>query len=264
MARSPVPNRPDWPDRPERPPGVAALQQALTQGFSTFLRRRRAQRHFVRRPLLASLQPGALAAAPQRATVDAAGEQGLLSASLGDPAQAIALLQSHALGLDAAEAARRLARDGPNEIQHQPPLPGWLRLWRCYLNPFNLLLTALAGLSLLGGDSKAAVVIGCMVLLSTGIRFVQEGRSHRAADGLRALVTTTATVIRPGAGGHHGRAGAGHPGARPGGRRHRGPVGRRHGAGRLPRARRARPVHRPGGDDRRVAAGGEVRRGVGP
>lgn len=127
--------------------------KAFTQGFSRFLHRRRAQRHFERRPLL-----------------------------------------------DAAEARRRLLRDGPNEVQHEAPLPEWLRLWRCYLNPFNLLLTALALLSFLSADAKAAVVITAMVALSTGIRFVQEGRSHRAAEGLRAMVSNTASVIRRGDG----------------------------------------------------------------
>ena len=108
----------------------------------------------------------------------------------------MARLQSQPDGLDSAEAARRLQRDGPNEVQHEAPLPGWLRLWRCYLNPFNLLLTALAALSWLSADARATVVIGVMVALSTGIRFVQEGRSHRAAEGLRSLVSNTASVIR--------------------------------------------------------------------
>jgi len=166
------------------------MRQALTQSFSTFLRRRRAKRHFERRPLLQALT----AAQPGRpvASLDA----GLLAAAAGEPAQALARLDARPDGLDAAEAARRLARDGPNEIQHEAPLPGWLRLWRCYLNPFNLLLTALALLSFMSADSKATVVIGVMVALSTGIRFVQEGRAHRAAEGLRAMVTNTATVIR--------------------------------------------------------------------
>ncbi|MEX8493356.1 magnesium-translocating P-type ATPase [Sphaerotilus sp.] len=161
--------------------------KALTQGFSHFLHRRRARRHFERRPLLDTL-----AASP--ATLD----QAVQAAARDEPAQALARLHAQADGLDAAEAARRLARDGPNEVQHEPPLPGWLRLWRCYLNPFNLLLTALALLSILSADAKAAVVIGVMVALSTGIRFVQEGRSHRAAEGLRAMVSNTATVLRHG------------------------------------------------------------------
>jgi len=58
------------------------------------------------------------------------------------PAAALALLESHADGLDPTEAAaakesaerlvaRRLVRDGPNDIQHEQPLPAWLHLWRC-------------------------------------------------------------------------------------------------------------------------------------
>ena len=171
------------------------MNKLLTQGFSTFLRRRRAKKHFERHPLL-----GSLTSAPVGGPEPAALGQDLLAAAREEPAEALARLQSQADGLDAAEATRRLARDGPNEVQHEPPLPGWLRLWRCYLNPFNLLLTALALLSFLSGDSKATVVISIMVTLSTSIRFVQEGRSHRAAEGLRAMVTNTATVIRRAAG----------------------------------------------------------------
>ncbi len=77
-------------------------------------------------------------------------------------------------------------------------MPGWLHLWHCYKNPFNLLLSVLAVLSYTSGDAKATVVISLMVLLSTLIRFIQEGRSHRAADSLKALVGNTATVVRQG------------------------------------------------------------------
>ena len=54
----------------------------------------------------------------------------------------------------------------------------------------------LAVVSYLSADAKATTVIGVMVGLSTLIRFVQEGRSHRAAEGLKAMVSNTATVIR--------------------------------------------------------------------
>ena len=174
------------------------MHKVLTQGFSTFLRRRHAQRHFERRPLPGT--PGATAATAPAAQASQDSGKSLLAASAAEPAAALALLESHADGLDAAEAARRLARDGPNEIQHEAPLPAWLHLWRCYLNPFNVLLTALAALSFLSADAKATVVIGVMVALSTIIRFVQEGRSQRAAESLRAMVSNTATVIRRGAG----------------------------------------------------------------
>ena len=58
------------------------------------------------------------------------------------------------------------------------------------------MLAVLAVLSTLSADAKATIVIAVMVLLSTLIRFVQEGRSHRAAESLKAMVGHTATVIR--------------------------------------------------------------------
>ena len=169
------------------------MRKALKQGFTTFLKRRRVQRHFSRRPLLGTLAAhgASVAASPPGQLVP-----DMLRAAQDSPAEAIARLQSTDHGLSAAQAASRLARDGPNEIEHEKPLPAWLHLWRCYLNPFNLLLTALAALSYLSADAKATIVIGAMVALSTVIRFVQEGRSHRAAEGLRAMVSNTATVIR--------------------------------------------------------------------
>ena len=61
------------------------------------------------------------------------------------------------------EASARLARHGPNEIEHEKAWPWWWQLWHCYKNPFNLLLTVLAGLSYLSHDAKATVVTGWMV-----------------------------------------------------------------------------------------------------
>ena len=179
------------------------MHKVLTQGFNTFLRRRPVLRHFERRPLPgAAALPGHVAAigavaaqAPAPMAAQALG-QSLLAAAAGDPTAALALLESRADGLHASEAARRLLRDGPNDLQHEAPLPAWLHLWRCYLNPFNVLLTAVALLSFLSADANATLVIGVMVVLSTGIRFGQEGRSQRAADSLRAMVSNTATVIR--------------------------------------------------------------------
>jgi Mg2+-importing ATPase len=167
------------------------MKPNLTQGFSHFLRRRRVQRHFSRRPLLDALS--LKGAAPHiRSPVPA----DLLQASADTPEAALARLASDVHGLTDAEAAVRLARNGPNEVEHEKPLPAWLHLWHCYLNPFNLLLSALAALSLVSDDIKATVVIAAMVTLSTLIRFVQEGRSHRAAEGLMALVSNKASVIR--------------------------------------------------------------------
>ena len=184
-----------------KPTAKHRFTQRLTQAFSAFLRRRRRLRHFARPPLLEILGGrGSAQPAPEQMSRD------LLRLAQDEPAAAIARLQSHPEGLSAREARARLARHGPNEVAHEAPLPAWLHLWHCYRNPFNLLLSALALLSWFGADAKATVVIGIMVGLSTAIRFVQEGRSHRAAEGLKAMVGNQATVIRRGGAGVAGPA----------------------------------------------------------
>jgi Mg2+-importing ATPase len=171
--------------------GSARHANVLTNWFSGFLRRRRALKHFGRHPLLDTLAGrGPTEAVPDHLAGD------LMLVARDAPAAAIVRLESHEDGLSAPEAAERLARNGPNEVDHEKPLLWWLHLWHCYQNPFNLLLTVLAVVSYLSGDAKATTVIGVMVVLSTGIRFVQEGRSHRAAESLRSMVGNTATVLR--------------------------------------------------------------------
>ena len=159
--------------------------------FALFLRSRHTLRHFRRRLMLESLNPhGHALAVPPALT------QALRQASKDSTAALLARAGSQARGLTDAEAADIRAHVGPNEVEHEKPLPAWLHLWHCYQNPFNLLLTALAVISWLTEDAKATVVIGSMVVLSTLMRFVQEGRSHRAAERLKALVSNTATVLR--------------------------------------------------------------------
>ncbi|MBK8529778.1 MAG: magnesium-translocating P-type ATPase [Rubrivivax sp.] len=163
----------------------------LRRRFTGALRRQHRLRHFGRHPLQDRL---GRRGTPQPLPAEIA--RVLLQAAHDDPAAALTRLNSHADGLSQREAAARLARQGPNEVEHDPPLPWWLHLWHCYQNPFNLLLTVLAGVSYLTKDVKATLVIGVMVLLSTGVRFVQEGRSNRAAERLKAMVSNTATVLR--------------------------------------------------------------------
>lgn len=159
--------------------------------FSSFLRGRRATLLFGRRAMLETVgERGRTEAIPEHLSYD------LLKAASDDIPAALLRLDSHDEGLSAPEAADRLERVGPNEVEHEKPLSWWLHLWHCYKNPFNLLLTVLAVVSYLTEDVKATIVIGTMVLLSTVIRFVQEGRSNRAAERLKALVSNTATVIR--------------------------------------------------------------------
>ncbi|MGB6007093.1 magnesium-translocating P-type ATPase [Castellaniella sp.] len=172
---------------------MSFIDRVLKNLFSGFLNRRHANRHFRRQALLETLSrtgPDDEQAASGRVSRD------MQRIASDDVTAALARMSSHEMGLTNAEADERRSRFGPNEVEHEKPLPWQLHLWYCYKNPFNLLLSLLAGVSFLTGDMEATVVIGMMVMLSTVIRFVQEGRSSRAAEHLKAMVSNTATVIR--------------------------------------------------------------------
>jgi Mg2+-importing ATPase len=113
-----------------------------------------------------------------------------------DAEAALTALGSARLGITDAEAELRREEHGRNEVAHEKPPTWYAELGRAFANPFNFLLTTLAIVSVLTGDDRAAVVIGFMVVLSTVLRFLQEFRSSKAAQALRAMVRTTATVER--------------------------------------------------------------------
>lgn len=107
-------------------------------------------------------------------------------------------LGSSPQGLSEAEAAERLARVGPNEVRAAPAAGAWRQFLKRLANPLNFLLLALALVSVFTGNVQSAVIIALMVLLSITLGWVQEHRSGQAAQALRALVHTTATVLRRG------------------------------------------------------------------
>ncbi|HET8710061.1 MAG TPA: magnesium-translocating P-type ATPase [Spongiibacteraceae bacterium] len=159
--------------------------------FATFLRTRRATRHFRRRAILDLLRPhGGVRQISPTMTRE------LRHAAHASTAELLADLHSHSEGLTGEQAEKKRKHCGPNEIEQEKPLPWWAHLWLCYKNPFNLLLTTLALISFYTNDSEAAIVITSMVVLSTLLRFIQEARSNRAAEQLKAMVSNTATVIR--------------------------------------------------------------------
>jgi magnesium-transporting ATPase (P-type) len=107
-------------------------------------------------------------------------------------------LNSSQDGLHKLEAAVRRGAYGLNEVAHERAPRWYVQLIRSFHNPFIYLLTALAVVSFVSGDKKATVIVAVMVSISVGLRFIQEFRSSQAAARLRAMVATTATVIRPG------------------------------------------------------------------
>ncbi|MFC5523951.1 magnesium-translocating P-type ATPase [Polaromonas jejuensis] len=164
----------------------------FNQLFGLFLKSRHTSNLFRRRVILESLpkEEGRAGAVP-----DPLSRQ-LLQQARDDLSSVLAQLNTSKEGLTDDEADAIRANIGPNEVEHEKPIPGWLHLWLSYKNPFNLLLTVLAVVSYFTEDIKAAIVIGSMVVLSTLIRFVQERRSNQAAQALKELVSNKASVIR--------------------------------------------------------------------
>ena len=105
-------------------------------------------------------------------------------------------LGSQVSGLSLAEADTRVKRYGLNEIAREKRQSPLMRLLDNVKNPLVILLTALGVLSYVTGDLRATVVIFVMVLLGVVLRFYQEMRADNAAEKLKAMVNTTATVVR--------------------------------------------------------------------
>ncbi|MEI7765506.1 MAG: cation-transporting P-type ATPase, partial [bacterium] len=113
-----------------------------------------------------------------------------------DPVFAFGEIASGESGLSDIEAKRRLKIYGYNDIAEEKKTNHFLKLIGILKSPLNLLLLALAIVSLLVNDIKAASVIALMVSLSVILNFYQETKAAVAADKLKAIIHTKATVIR--------------------------------------------------------------------
>ena len=116
-----------------------------------------------------------------------------------ESAAALAAFDSRSAGLNAAEAASRLATHGPNAVtEHVPPSTAGILL-RAIANPLVVLLAVLAGFAGFGGDLPAAAIMAVMLAIGVGLRFAQESRSGAAVELLRGRIRIHATALRDGA-----------------------------------------------------------------
>jgi Mg2+-importing ATPase len=122
----------------------------------------------------------------------------LLEKARKEPDAVIKELESRLSGLSEAEAEARVKRYGLNEIAREKRQSPLRRLLDNVRNPLVILLTALGVLSYLPGDLRATIVIFAMVILGVVLRFFQEMRADNAAEKLKAMVNTTATLVRDG------------------------------------------------------------------
>lgn len=115
-----------------------------------------------------------------------------------DLAEVYAELESSPTGLTSAEAARRLAQYGPNELQAAARVSPWSILLAQFQNVLIIILLIATGLSLLLGHGIESIAIVVIVLFAVLLGFIQEYRAERAIEALRRLAAPNATVLRDG------------------------------------------------------------------
>jgi Mg2+-importing ATPase len=167
------------------------ILNVLKKLFAAFLTSHAFTRHFRRLALLETVtRTGVSREVPPELARE------LIAAAQSSPEALLERLGTQPNGLSEPQVEIIRRQAGFNEIEHEKPLPWWKHLWLAYRTPFSLLLTVLALISYVTEDLKATIVISAMVVLATVIRFWQETKSSKAAEKLKAMVHTTATVLR--------------------------------------------------------------------
>src|SRR5215510_6716834 len=123
------------------------------------------------------------------------------------PEEALARLQASRAGLTEEQVEARRGQYGPNAVTHEKPPTWYQQLFHAFLTPFNGVLFAVSVVSLFSDvifanpedrSFRTIIVHITMILLSTVLRFWQEFRSNKAAEELKAMVTSTTAVLRAG------------------------------------------------------------------
>ncbi|WP_017893288.1 magnesium-translocating P-type ATPase [Serratia sp. S4] len=121
--------------------------------------------------------------------------------------QTLANLKCNRNGLTQDDAVERLEQYGVNQVAHEKAPHALVQLFAAFNNPFIYVLMVLAAISFFTDywlparrgeetDLTGVIIILVMVSLSGLLRFWQEYRTNKAAETLKSMVRTTATVLR--------------------------------------------------------------------
>lgn len=121
-------------------------------------------------------------------------------------ADVLAALETSEHGLHTRQTERLLRSYGRNAVRHDRPAPAIIQFLATFKNPFILVLIVI-GVVMYVTDVVLApspehrsyqdvLIVSVMIIVSVTLRFWQEYRSGRAAEALKAMVSTTATVTR--------------------------------------------------------------------
>lgn len=108
-------------------------------------------------------------------------------------------------GLNSNIAEEKLKIYGLNEISSQKSKVWYIQLFLAFINPFNFILGTLAIVSIftdvifVSKENRSWVsifLILSMILVSSLIKFIQEYKSNKTAEHLKALIVTKVSVLR--------------------------------------------------------------------
>jgi Ca2+-transporting ATPase len=101
-------------------------------------------------------------------------------------------------GLTGAEAASRLSRFGPNEINKEQPPSVWAVAAEQLRDPMNIMLIAVVAVSFLIGQVSTGAIVGLLILLNVVLGTHQELKAKASIDALANLQVPQAKVVRDG------------------------------------------------------------------
>lgn len=117
-------------------------------------------------------------------------------------------------GLSQAEAERRLAKFGPNELASAPPVPKWKKFLAQFRDPLVYLLLAATAISLIawfieranaapGTESGEilpfdAIVIVLILIVNAVLGYIQESKAEQAVEALSQMTAPQTNVLRDG------------------------------------------------------------------
>ncbi len=109
-----------------------------------------------------------------------------------------ATLHASEQGLSDAEAAKRLEKNGRNELRSKPPKTILQMLKAQIMDPMVLILIGAAIFSAVLQEWTEAIVIFSIVVLNAFIGIVQEKKAQSSLEALRNMSAPTARVLRQG------------------------------------------------------------------
>ena len=109
-----------------------------------------------------------------------------------------ALHSDPSTGLSAARVEQARAEFGANVLPTRRPESAWAIAARQWADPMNVMLTAVAGISIVIGQVETAILVGLLVVLNVFLGSRQELKARESARALSSLHVPVARVVRDG------------------------------------------------------------------